>query len=307
MNVAAQLVRDDPTRAAAPPGRWPGGTNCCATAVRAHATMPMPTPRRSSFHYDVSDDFYALWLDPRRVYSCAYYREPTMIAGPGAGGQARPHLPQADAAPGRAFPGHRRRLGRPAAVGGRALRRARHRHHAVEEPACPCQPADRPRKACAGRVEMHLLDYRDLPEDAALRQDRLGRHVRTRRAAPTCRPTSARSPAAQARRPGAEPRHHRRRLRNEPARRRHGRIHRASTSSPAANCCTSARCCSDMALAGLEMVDTENLRPHYARTLWAWSDALEASLDAARGRSAAQAPTPTRCCAPTASTWPAAR
>jgi cyclopropane-fatty-acyl-phospholipid synthase len=38
----------------------------------------------------------------------------------------------------------------------------------------------------------------------------------------------------------------------------------------------------DMALAGLEMVDTENLRPHYARTLWAWSDALEARLDEAR-------------------------
>ena len=38
----------------------------------------------------------------------------------------------------------------------------------------------------------------------------------------------------------------------------------------------------EMALAGLEMVDTENLRPHYARTLWAWSDALEARLDEAR-------------------------
>ena len=38
----------------------------------------------------------------------------------------------------------------------------------------------------------------------------------------------------------------------------------------------------DLARAGLEMVDTENLRPHYARTLWAWSDALEARLDQAR-------------------------
>ncbi|HMR71545.1 MAG TPA: class I SAM-dependent methyltransferase, partial [Rubrivivax sp.] len=37
-----------------------------------------------------------------------------------------------------------------------------------------------------------------------------------------------------------------------------------------------------LADAGLEGLDTENLRPHYARTLWAWSDALEASLDAAR-------------------------
>ena len=25
-------------------------------------------------HYDVSNDFYALWLDPRMVYSCAYFR-----------------------------------------------------------------------------------------------------------------------------------------------------------------------------------------------------------------------------------------
>jgi cyclopropane-fatty-acyl-phospholipid synthase len=33
---------------------------------------------------------------------------------------------------------------------------------------------------------------------------------------------------------------------------------------------------------GLEDLDIENLRPHYARTLWAWSDALEACLPQAR-------------------------
>src|SRR5690625_7612562 len=32
----------------------------------------------------------------------------------------------------------------------------------------------------------------------------------------------------------------------------------------------------------LEALDVENLRPHYARTLWAWSDGLEQQLDAAR-------------------------
>jgi len=37
-----------------------------------------------------------------------------------------------------------------------------------------------------------------------------------------------------------------------------------------------------MANGGLESVDVENLRPHYARTLWAWSDALESRLDEAR-------------------------
>lgn len=30
-----------------------------------------------SFHYDVSNDFYGLWLDKERVYSCAYFDSPT--------------------------------------------------------------------------------------------------------------------------------------------------------------------------------------------------------------------------------------
>ena len=38
----------------------------------------------------------------------------------------------------------------------------------------------------------------------------------------------------------------------------------------------------DLAASRLEMVDTENLRPHYARTLWAWSDGLEAQMEPAR-------------------------
>jgi len=37
-----------------------------------------------------------------------------------------------------------------------------------------------------------------------------------------------------------------------------------------------------MAEQGLEGLDTENLRPHYARTLWAWSDGLERQLERAR-------------------------
>jgi cyclopropane-fatty-acyl-phospholipid synthase len=37
-----------------------------------------------------------------------------------------------------------------------------------------------------------------------------------------------------------------------------------------------------MSEARLEPLDIENLRPHYARTLWAWSDGLEAHLGEAR-------------------------
>src|SRR5688572_25120688 len=29
------------------------------------------------YHYDVSNDFYSQWLDPRMVYSCAYFRTGT--------------------------------------------------------------------------------------------------------------------------------------------------------------------------------------------------------------------------------------
>jgi cyclopropane-fatty-acyl-phospholipid synthase len=29
-----------------------------------------------TYHYDVSNDFYSLWLDQRMVYSCAYFRSP---------------------------------------------------------------------------------------------------------------------------------------------------------------------------------------------------------------------------------------
>lgn len=32
--------------------------------------------RAISYHYDVSNDFYALWLDQRMVYSCAYFAAP---------------------------------------------------------------------------------------------------------------------------------------------------------------------------------------------------------------------------------------
>jgi len=30
-----------------------------------------------SYHYDVSNDFYALWLDQRMIYSCAYFADPS--------------------------------------------------------------------------------------------------------------------------------------------------------------------------------------------------------------------------------------
>src|SRR6476469_7422537 len=44
-----------------------------ARSLAAHTQQK--DAQQIQFHYDVSDGFYALWLDPRRVYSCAYYRD----------------------------------------------------------------------------------------------------------------------------------------------------------------------------------------------------------------------------------------
>ena len=138
--AAGALVDADPTRGTRHRVGSAGGTRVPA-AARACTTPGGADARQVQFHYDVSDEFYALWLDPRRVYSCAYWRAPAWTSR-GAGGQARPGLPQADAAPGERF------LDVGAGWGGLLLWAAE--HYGVEatasrsaQPACPRQPPDR--------------------------------------------------------------------------------------------------------------------------------------------------------------------
>ena len=47
-------------------GRLPG--------VLRHLHTKKSDAQVVQYHYDVSNDFYALWLDPRMVYSCAYFK-----------------------------------------------------------------------------------------------------------------------------------------------------------------------------------------------------------------------------------------
>lgn len=50
-----------------------------AFAERDDQPHSVPRDREAvSFHYDVSNDFYRLWLDRRMVYSCAYFRRPDL-------------------------------------------------------------------------------------------------------------------------------------------------------------------------------------------------------------------------------------
>ena len=47
-------------------------------ADRGHGVLHSPGRDRAAvkFHYDVSNDFYGLWLDPEMAYSCAYFVTP---------------------------------------------------------------------------------------------------------------------------------------------------------------------------------------------------------------------------------------
>jgi len=44
--------------------------------IRGKRHSPERDRRAVTFHYDVSNDFYRLWLDRRMVYSCAYFESP---------------------------------------------------------------------------------------------------------------------------------------------------------------------------------------------------------------------------------------
>ncbi len=133
-------------------------------AVKAHSK----TENREAiqFHYDVSNDFYALWLDRAMVYSCAYFERPDLDLD--AAQQAkldyicrklllRPEEKLLDIGCG---------------WGALVIHAARHygvRAHGITLSAEQLKVA-RERIAEAGledRVSVELLDYRDLRAEAA--------------------------------------------------------------------------------------------------------------------------------------------
>jgi cyclopropane-fatty-acyl-phospholipid synthase len=56
-----------------------------SAAVKLQRLRPFVLGRRDkeqiAFHYDLSNDFYRLFLDPRMVYSCAYFKNPEWSLG----------------------------------------------------------------------------------------------------------------------------------------------------------------------------------------------------------------------------------
>ncbi len=274
MAVAAGLLPGNPVHSDT---RWWGTLSRKARSLMAHSHAR--DAAQIQFHYDVSDDFYKLWLDPRSVYSCAYYADAAML------------LPQAQEAklehicrklclkPGERF------LDVGAGWGGLLLWAAE--HHGVNATGITLsrnQHAHVNRlieaKGLQGRVRMELRDYRDL--DDAAQFDKIAsvgmfEHVgRANMPAYFNKICGLLKPGGLVMNHGITSGG----LDNEQLGAGMGDFIEKYI-FPGGELLHVSHVLREMSLAGLEMVDTENLRPHYARTLWAWSDALEAQLDEA--------------------------
>ena len=276
MAIAGQLA-GDPRKAASAVAGW--GSTWQRLRSRRHHD-PHADALQVQFHYDVSDDFYALWLDPLRVYSCAYYRERTMTLAQAQEAKLDHICRKLMLREGERFldigagwGGLLLWAAERYGVRGTGITLSRHQHAHVSRLI--------EARGLRGRVSMQLLDYRALPEDEPF--DKIAsvgmfEHVGL-----------AQLPAYFAKirrllRPGGL-------LMNHGITAGGTRHHQLGAGVgdfieryifPGGELVHASRVLEVMADQGLEALDVENLRPHYARTLWAWSDRLEAQLDQAR-------------------------
>jgi cyclopropane-fatty-acyl-phospholipid synthase len=236
--------------------------------------------KQIEFHYDLSDDFYGLWLDPRRVYSCAYYKEPQMTLAQAQEAKLDHICRKLQLKPGERF------LDIGAGWGGLLLWAAE--NYGVDATGITLSRNQHAhvnrlieQKGLSGRVRMSLLDYRKLDTNEPF--DKIAsvgmfEHVgRAQLEEYFARLRKLLKPGGLVMNHGITA----------------GGVDNAQLGHgmgdfiekyifPGGELTHIGHVLTDMANGGLESVDIENLRPHYARTLWAWSDNLESRMDEAR-------------------------
>lgn len=232
-----------------------------------------------SYHYDLSNDFYALWLDEQMVYSCAYFESPEQTLEQAQLAKLR-HLCRKL----RLQPGERLL---DVGCGWGGLARLAAREFGVEVYGITLSQAQlqlaRQRVHEEGlddRVRLELQDYRDLPQDG--RFDKvvsvgMFEHVGHANLPLYCqRLFGAVKAGGLVMNHGITAKHSDGRPVGRGAGEFIGRYVFPHGELP--HLSTITRHLGD---AGLEVVDVENLRLHYARTLEHWSARLEARLQEA--------------------------
>ncbi|MBS0495815.1 MAG: class I SAM-dependent methyltransferase [Proteobacteria bacterium] len=277
MAAAAAMLHADPARDEQV--RWWRRVVLRARSMAEHTQLR--DAQHIEQHYDLSDDFYALWLDPRRVYSCAYYREAGMTLAQAQEAKLDHICRKLMLKSGERF------LDIGAGWGGLLLWAAE--HYGVDATGITLSHHQHTyvqrliaERGLQGRVRMQLLDYRALQVDEPFDKiasvgmfEHVGHaHMGQYFAA-----------IHRLLRPGGLLMNH--------GITAGGLDNAAGLGAgmgdfieryifPGGELMHVSRALQELASGGLEMLDVENLRPHYARTLWAWSDALEARLDEAR-------------------------
>ena len=231
-------------------------------------------------HYDVSNAFYRLWLDERMVYSCAYFRSETDSLDQ-AQLQKLDHICRKLALePGQEFLdigcGWGALIFRAAQTWGvkaTGITLSQNQYDHVAAKIAELGLGD--------RVSVQLLDYQDLPEDRLY--DKIAsigmfEHVGVRNYPRYF------GKIARILKPGGLVLNH-------------GITHNQTGADslgsgigdfiedyvfPGGQLAHVSRVIESAAEQGLEAIDAEALREHYARTLWHWVERLEANADAAR-------------------------
>jgi cyclopropane-fatty-acyl-phospholipid synthase len=256
------------------------GRDPARVRFRAFLHQRRANRRNIEHHYDVSNAFYRLWLDSQMVYSCAYFRDDAETLDDAQAGKLDHICRKLQLAEGETlldigcgwgalilFAAERYGV----TATGITLSRNQYEHVKREIAA----------RGLSGRVSVELRDYLDLPENVLY--DKIAsigmfEHVGVRRFPKYF------GKIHRILRPGGLVLNHGI---------THNTIGADSLGSgigdfvdtyvfPGGELAHTAIVIQALAREGLELIDAEALREHYARTLWIWCERLEANAEAAR-------------------------